>query len=332
MANLTLVSPLRGWCASLDETPDAVFAQRLLGDGVAIDPTGGVLHAPCDGEVISVAAARHAIALRAANGAEILLHVGIDTVALNGEGFEVLVAAGARVRQGDALLNFDLDALAQRAKSLITPIVITNGERFSVVHARVGQGVDVGDPLLELHPVASGAKAQTDRTAQQEVSERVTIGHDHGIHARPAALIANIAKTAAAEISVALRDRKANAKSAVALMSLGAQRGDEITLTASGPDAAKVVAELKKLVLSLDEKTASAPAVKAPAPVSATPSQTLSGRLRGVIASRGLAVGPPGAVATVGERVRDPGVGDQQRVSRQVQRDRCGAVRGEVDE
>jgi multiphosphoryl transfer protein len=291
MASLTLVSPLRGWCAPLDETPDAVFAQRLLGDGVAIDPTDGVLHAPCDGEVISVAAARHALALRAANGAEILLHVGIDTVALNGAGFEILVAAGARVRQGDALLSFDLDTLAQRAKSLITPIVITNGDRFSVVHARVGQGVDVGDPLLELHPVASGAQAQTDRAAQQEVSERVTIGHDHGIHARPAALIANIAKTAVAEISVALRDRKANAKSAVALMSLGVQRGDEITLIASGPDAARVIAELKKLVLSLDEKTASAPAVKAPAPVSATSPQTQSGRLRGVIASRGLAVG-----------------------------------------
>lgn len=291
MANLTLVSPLRGWCAPLDETPDAVFAQRLLGDGVAIDPTDGVLHAPCDGEVISVAAARHAIALRAANGAEILLHVGIDTVALNGEGFEVLAAAGARVKQGDALLNFDLDKLAQRAKSLITPIVITNGDRFSVAHARVGQGVNVGDPLLELHPVAGGAKAQTDQGAQQEASERVTIGHDHGIHARPAALIANFAKTAAAEISVAVRDRRANAKSAVALMSLGAQHGDEITLTAAGPDAAKTVADLKKLVLSLDEKTASAPAARAPAPVSATPSQTQSGRLRGVIASRGLAVG-----------------------------------------
>lgn len=290
MANLTLVSPLRGWCAPLDETPDAVFAQRLLGDGVAIDPTDGVLHAPCDGEVISVAAARHAIALRAANGAEILLHVGIDTVALNGEGFEVLVAAGARVRQGDALLNFDLDTLAHRAKSLITPLVITNGDRFSIAHARAGQAVDVGDPLLELQPIADGAKAHTDQAAQQEVTERVTIAHDHGIHARPAALIANFAKTAAAEISVVARGRKANAKSAVALMSLGAQRGDELTLVAAGPDAARAVAGLKKVVLSLDEKTASAPVAKAPAPAAPTPSQT-PGRLRGVIASRGLAVG-----------------------------------------
>src|ERR671910_652473 len=118
MANLTLVSPLRGWCAPLDETPDPVFAQRLLGDGVAIDPTAGVLHAPCDGEVISVAAARHAVAIRAPNGAEILLHVGIDSVALGGEGFEMLVSAGARVRRGDPLLSFDLDALARRAKSV----------------------------------------------------------------------------------------------------------------------------------------------------------------------------------------------------------------------
>ena len=293
MANLTLVSPLRGWCAPLDETPDAVFAQRLLGDGVAIDPTGGVLHAPCDGEVISVAAAGHAVALRAANGAEILLHVGIDTVALGGEGFEAVVKAGARVRQGEALLNFDLDKLAQRAKSLITPIVITNGERFSIAHARVGQAVDVGDPLLELQPAAGEAQVQRDQAAQQEVSERVTIAHDHGIHARPAALIANLAKSSAAEISIVARGRKANGKSAVALMSLGAQRGDELTLVASGPDAAKAVAELKKLILSLDEKSAGGAATKIAAATPAAPSAspTQPNRLRGVIASRGLAVG-----------------------------------------
>src|SRR4030095_1863877 len=182
MANLTLVSPLRGWCAPLDETPDAVFAQRLLGDGVAIDPTDGILYAPCDGEVISVAAAGHAVALRAANGAEILLHVGIDTVALGGEGFEVLVAAGARVRQGEPLLNFDLDVLARRAKSLITPIVITNGEQFSIVNARSGRTLNVGGPLLELQPATGQSKASGDQAASQEVSERVTIAHDHGIH------------------------------------------------------------------------------------------------------------------------------------------------------
>jgi len=293
MANLTLVSPLRGWCAPLDETPDAVFAQRLLGDGVAIDPTEGVLYAPCAGEVISVAAAGHAVALRAANGAEILLHVGIDTVALGGEGFKVLVAAGARVRPGEPLLNFDLDVLAHRAKSLITPIVITNGERFSIANARTGRSVAVGDPLLDLQPASSETKLKRDEPAAQEVSERVTIAHNHGIHARPAALIANIAKTSAAEIAISVHGRSANAKSAVALMSLGAQRGDELTLVASGEGAAKAVGELKKLILSLDEKAGGASKVAAaPARLAPTPSPTQApNRHRGVIASRGLAVG-----------------------------------------
>jgi multiphosphoryl transfer protein len=290
MANLTLVSPLRGWCAPLDETPDAVFAQRLLGDGVAIDPTEGALYAPCDGEVISVAAATHAVALRAANGAEILLHVGIDTVALGGEGFKVLVAVGARVRTGEPLLNFDLDVLARRAKSLITPIVITNGERFSIANARTGRAVAVGDPLLDLQPAGSEAQAKREEPKAQEVSERVTIGHDHGIHARPAALIANFAKTSTAEIAIAARGRSANAKSAVALMSLGAQRGDELTLIASGEGAAKAVAELKKLISSLDEKASAPKVVPMPAAPPSRP-QSHPNRLRGVIASRGLAVG-----------------------------------------
>src|SRR5262245_32388919 len=291
MAHLTLGSPLRGWCAPLDETPDAVFAQRLLGDGVAIDPTVGVLCAPCDAEVISIAAAGHAVALRAANGAEILLHVGIDTVALGGEGFKVLVSPGERVRSAQPLLNFDLDVLAGRAKSLITLIVITNGERFSIANARSGQAVNVGDPLLDLQPASTEAQARRDAPAAQEVSERVTIGHDHGIHARPAALIANLAKTSAAEITISARGRSANAKSAVALMSLGAQRGDEVTLVATGEGAAKAVGELKKLILSLDEKAGGAASV-APA-VAAIPSrqQNQPNRLRGVIASRGLAVG-----------------------------------------
>ena len=290
MANLTLVSPLRGWCAPLDETPDAVFAQRLLGDGVAIDPTAGVLCAPCDGEVISVAAAGHAVALRAENGAEILLHVGIDTVALGGEGFKVLVGAGTRVRTGQPLLDFDLDILARRAKSLITPIVITNGERFSIVNAQTGRAVGVGDPLLELQPAGAATQTQRHQPPAQEATERVTLGHDHGIHARPAALIANFAKTSAAEITISVRGKGANAKSAVTLMSLGAQRGDELTLAASGAGAAKAVGELKKLILSLDERT-SAPAVAAP-PASPPPKQQAHpNRLRGVIASRGLAVG-----------------------------------------
>ena len=94
MTRLTLLSPLPGWVSPLDEVPDAVFAGGMLGDGVAIDPTGTQLVAPCAATVLSVHAARHAVTLRTDDGADVLIHMGIDTVALGGAGFTVRVAAG----------------------------------------------------------------------------------------------------------------------------------------------------------------------------------------------------------------------------------------------
>ena len=134
---LCVRAPFAGWSSALAKIPDEVFARAMLGEGAAIDPVGNELRAPCDGEVISIAAARHALALRAPNGAELLLHVGIDTVALNGDGFTVRVRKGDRVRSGDLLLSFDLELLGRRARSLITPIIVTNGERFRVTHLQL---------------------------------------------------------------------------------------------------------------------------------------------------------------------------------------------------
>src|SRR5919205_4093404 len=98
-------APFAGWSSPLAEIPDEVFARAMLGDGLALDPTDGELRSPCDGEVISIAAARHAIALRATDGAEILVHVGIDTVALGGRGFTLHARKGDRVHAGDLLLT-----------------------------------------------------------------------------------------------------------------------------------------------------------------------------------------------------------------------------------
>jgi phosphocarrier protein FPr/phosphocarrier protein len=287
MSNLILTAPLRGWSAPLDETPDAVFAQRMLGDGVAIDPTGDVLHAPCDGEIISVAPSKHAITIRAHNGAELLMHIGIDTVALHGEGFHALVEAGAKVRAGDPLLRFDLDFLARRAKSLITPIVITNGDRFAIVQTQCNRSVEVGEALIELQPIAAAGQS-TATAGAAESTETLTVLHEHGVHARPAALIANFAKGSAADITIGAHGRTANAKSAVALMSLGVRRGDEITLVASGEHAAKAVRELKALIAGLADSHEPA---RAPTPAPPPAVRQQGNRLRGVIASRGLAVG-----------------------------------------
>ena len=100
MSELILLSPLKGWAAPLDEVPDPVFAERMMGDGVAVDPVEGALHAPCDGVIVSVHRARHALTLRAENGAEILIHIGLETVALAGEGFTAHVADGDAVTAG----------------------------------------------------------------------------------------------------------------------------------------------------------------------------------------------------------------------------------------
>ena len=91
MPNLTLLAPLDGWCAPLSEVPDPVFSGLMLGDGIAIDPVSGVVKAPCDGEVTTVAVGGHAVGMRSGGGVEILIHVGIDTVHLEGRGFEVIV-------------------------------------------------------------------------------------------------------------------------------------------------------------------------------------------------------------------------------------------------
>lgn len=264
MPNLVLLAPLEGWSAPLEEVPDAVFAGSLLGDGVAIDPTGSTLCAPCDGEVITIPAQKHAITLRAANGAQILLHIGIDTVALGGEGFIAHVAVGAHVKAGDTLLTFDLDYVAQRAKSLLTPIIVTDEMPFAVVRRAIGRAVSTGDFLMELAPVGATARAVESSAASAGDVARATpaastahrgsqIAHmnvplEHGLHARPAALLVATLKRLAATVSIAAHGKSVNARSAIGIMSLGVRKGDEITLSADGPDAAVAIAAIQDAI------------------------------------------------------------------------------------
>ena len=293
---LTIHAPFAGWSSALAEIPDEVFARAMLGDGAAIDPTSHELCAPCDGEVISIAATFHAIALRSADGAEILIHVGIDTVALGGQGFMVLVRKGDRVRAGDALLRFDLDQLARKARSLITPVIVTNPERFRIVKANLDRRVAVGDVLFEIEAIGAETAVHDQRAREVRVSEAVVVEHAHGLHARPAALIARAAKTLDYDLEVRARGRSANPKSAVALMSLGVRGGDEIVIAGFDAAAASGVAEIARVVRALANLPAPgagapAPAERRPAP-SAPPPPAAPGHLRGVIASRGYVQGP----------------------------------------
>ena len=281
---LTLIAPLSGWVAPLEEAPDPVFAERMMGDGVLIDPTSAVLCAPCDGEVVSVHHTRHAATLRAANGAEILMHIGLETVTLKGEGFTAHVKDGQSVRAGDPLIGFDLDHLALHASSLVTPIILANSDAFAVVRRAEG-AVEAGDFLMAIAPRADATAAA--QVGGAEASRSIRLRLAHGLHARPAASVAACAKRFSAEVSLHAAGRKANAKSVVALMALGARDGDDIEVLARGADAEAAAASVADHIASLVE---TAPAPVAPTRVRAK-SETDPKLIAGVTASPGLAVG-----------------------------------------
>ena len=157
---LTLSAPLSGPVLTLAKVPDAVFASGAMGDGIAIDPLNDTLYSPCAGVIIHVARTGHALTVRADNGAEILLHLGLDTVELNGEGFSMLVKEGTRVSKGQPLLRYDLDKVGQQCKSLVSLLILTNSQDFQVRPITL-KAVKVGEPLL--HIVArNGAAANAE--------------------------------------------------------------------------------------------------------------------------------------------------------------------------
>ena len=133
--NLRLVAPITGKSIPLSEVPDPVFAQKMAGDGLAIDPTGDVAVAPADGELTLVFNTKHAFALTTDNGAELLVHIGLETVSLNGEGFEQLVEQGTKVKAGTPIIKFDREFIKSKGLPLVTPVLITNPDAFTSIKA-----------------------------------------------------------------------------------------------------------------------------------------------------------------------------------------------------
>lgn len=154
-----LVSPLDGELLPLSEVKDKVFSSGAMGEGVAIEPSQGVLHAPADGKVVMTFPTGHAIGMKTKAGAEILMHIGMDTVNLQGKGFETLVAKGDEVKAGDELVKFDIDEIHAAGYVVTTPIVVTNSKDYEKVSV-VRQGeVKVGQEILDLE--GTGEKEAT---------------------------------------------------------------------------------------------------------------------------------------------------------------------------
>lgn len=119
-------APVSGETVDLIDLPDQVFAGKMVGDGVAFKPDQGVLFAPVSGEIVQVFPTKHAIGLRTKEGLEVLIHIGLDTVELKGEGFKSFIQTNQRVKAGDKLMEFDLNLITGQGKSILTPLIITN--------------------------------------------------------------------------------------------------------------------------------------------------------------------------------------------------------------
>jgi len=124
--DLQIYAPLNGKIVPLEDVPDPVFNQKMMGEGIAITPNEGKVVCPVEGKIVQVPETKHAVGIEAKDGTEILIHIGLETVALKGEGFTMNVAMGDSVSVGDSLIDFDLDYIKEQASDIVTPIVITN--------------------------------------------------------------------------------------------------------------------------------------------------------------------------------------------------------------
>jgi phosphoenolpyruvate-protein phosphotransferase len=309
---LILLAPVSGVIYPLERVPDPVFSQKLAGDGISIDPVDNILRAPCAGEIVQQHAAGHAVTLKTTGDVEVLMHVGIDTVTLKGQGFTPHVKVGDKVEAGAPLIEFDLDYVATNAKSLLTEVIISNGERVSRIVYGSGTASVGKTPVLTL--TLDGAAVEAKEEAGPTVtSEAIVLPNPNGLHARPAAVLSSMAKTFKSDIRLQLGDRSANARSVTSLMALETARGDKVLLVAKGPDAREALDKLTPMIREgLGDEgcvPVSALATMTVAPIAApAPRKDADPNLiTGVAASSGLAVGEVYQVRHVEIQVKEEG-------------------------
>ena len=146
--SLNFVTPVNGKVIELSEVPDPVFAQKMAGDGVAIDTTGDIIVAPCDGELSLIFKTKHAFAMTLDNGIEILVHIGIETVSLKGEGFKQLIEQGTKVKAGTPIIKIDRNFIKSKGLSLITPVLITNPDSVKSIDKKINMDAIAGETII----------------------------------------------------------------------------------------------------------------------------------------------------------------------------------------
>ncbi|MDR0356702.1 MAG: phosphoenolpyruvate--protein phosphotransferase [Deltaproteobacteria bacterium] len=317
-AGITIFAPISGVIVPITEAPDPTFAEKMVGDGIAIDPTEETLCSPCDGKIIQVHPSGHALNIAAADGTEILLHIGVDTVGLKGKGFKAFVRDGDLVKRHDRLIEFDADYVAQNAPSLMTMVVVT-AEGASVRPLASGLSVSGETAILNVtFPSAEDGKT-SGGGGQSRESAPIVIMNPDGLHARPSAVLSSNARRFSSVVTIKTGDKEANAKSVVGVMGLSIKLHDKVVIAAVGPDAAEAVDVLTPLVAAgLGENLHVVPGqtkdtVKpAPAP-SLRPSESDDPNvMSGVPASPGLVAGKVHQLMDFAVEIEKEGIGQTE--------------------
>lgn len=149
-AKKQLLAPVSGRVVPMSEVNDPTFSQEILGKGVAIVPSEGRVVAPASGEVVVMFETKHAVSIRTEDGAELIVHIGLDTVNLRGEHFTAHVAQGDHVKAGDLLVEFDMEAIKAAGYDVITPMVVCNTPEFPNMVCHTGMDVKAMDPVIDL--------------------------------------------------------------------------------------------------------------------------------------------------------------------------------------
>ncbi|WP_151703673.1 phosphoenolpyruvate--protein phosphotransferase [Nitrincola alkalilacustris] len=321
---LQIISPVAGRVLALSDIPDPVFSEGMVGDGCGIDPTGQEISAPVSGVISQYHRCKHALAVRHDSGIEVLIHLGLDTVTLEGKGISSLVQQGDKVIAGQPLLRFDADYLALNARSLISAIVVTNPELLTGISVVAPSLVESHQPLLQLElksdTVINGSSAlvsedfvSEDLVSEDLVSEDLSSAMTHacgevcipnplGLHARPAARLSDHVKKLGVKVTVYKGVQAANAASVVAVMGLGTVQGDRLKVEVTGIDAESALESILSAIVGglgeVCQPVEAAPSVTAPSVIALEDEPSLLRRrvvsenqLLGVAASAGQAAG-----------------------------------------
>lgn len=145
-----IYAPISGEIVNIEDVPDVVFSEKIVGDGVAVHPIGNKIVAPVDGVIGKIFETNHAFSMESKEGVELFVHFGIDTVELKGEGFTRIAQEGQSIKRGDTVIEFDLPLLESKAKSVLTPIVISNMDEISCIVKKSGEVVAGESVVLAL--------------------------------------------------------------------------------------------------------------------------------------------------------------------------------------